>query len=126
MSRNARKWSGSLLAMTPSKSNTMARSTLAFDFFLLEPLARANRDLQAVFRRGVRAVVVRVVVAVRVIRAVEVEVVDPGAVAIEVEISPGGIGFRSCRQIAERHEQVIEVRRAAFDERRQLQRLAFQ
>src|SRR5437773_5438279 len=65
----------------------------------LEPFAGANRSLQTVFQRRVRAIEAGVVIAVRMIRAVEIEVVNTGCVAIEIEITASGIGFSAGGQI---------------------------
>src|SRR4051812_38720658 len=108
--------------MTPSKSNTIARSILNSLFLLLHSLAGANRNLQSVLRRWIRALVGGVVVAVRNVGAVEVDFVDAGRVARQIHETTGGIRFGSARQIAERDEQGPGVG-ADLVEGEQLQRL---
>src|SRR4029453_15359612 len=78
-------------------------------------LARADRNRQTVLARRVRAVVLRVVVAERVIGAVEVQIVDAGRCPIELEIPAAWITFGSVREIAKRNEQMIGVLLPHFD-----------
>ncbi len=58
--------------------------------------------------------------------AVEVDVVDAGRRAIELEVPPARIGFRSVRHVAERHEQPAHVRLIGLDERGQRERTVLQ
>src|SRR5206468_11359655 len=85
----------------------------------------SNRDLEPVLGRRIWALVCRVVVAVRDVRAVEVHLVDAGAVAIEVHEPAGGECLRAAGEIAERHEQTAGIL-AYLVEGRQLERLALQ
>src|SRR5687768_9105241 len=91
-SPNARKCSGSLLAMTPSKSNTTARTITRFQIancklqiadcrlrllpLHLDALTGFDPDRQPVFLRRQRADVLGAEVAVRVVREVEVDLVQ--------------------------------------------------
>ena len=79
--------------------------------------ARADGNRQPILSWRVRAVVRRVVVAERVIGAVEVQIVNARRGALEVEVPPARVGFRPVRQVTERHEQVAQVLLADFDER---------
>src|SRR5262245_40245243 len=99
-SEKAAQCSGSLLAMTPSKSKMIARSATSA-FQMLEPFARANRNLEAVFQRRIRTVVHGIVVAKRVIGAIEVDLIDAGRIPGEIEVAAAGICFGTTRQIAE-------------------------
>src|ERR1035437_1451015 len=92
----------------------------------LEAFASVNGQAQPILGRWVRTVERRVVVAVRMIRAIEVDDVDAGGVAIEIEIASGRVRFGAARQIGKRHEEVIDVRRADLDKRGELERLALQ
>ena len=60
------------------------------------------------------------------VRSVEIDLVDAGFRAIEIDVAAARIRLRRARQIVERHEQLVQVRRAGLHERRQLQRLSFQ
>ena len=86
---------------------------LTLNFRLLEPFAGADRDLQPVLRRRERTLVGRVVDAVRMVRAVEVDVVNP--VAVRSRSSSGRPGRSPCagREIVERDEEALEIGRAA-------------
>src|SRR5262249_26310845 len=99
----ARKCRGSLLAMTPSKSKTIARSATSGGgpLAVAHPFAGANRHFQAILLRRQRAFVRDVVVAVGVVGAVEIELVDPLRVAIEIEVAPGGVRLGAVRQVPE-------------------------
>src|SRR5712671_2920629 len=118
--------------MTPSKSNTIARSTrssegqrLTFAFYP-QALADANWNLQTVFRRRERALVAFVVVTVGVERAIEVELVNARPVPIEFDVAATGIGFGAARQIGEHDSEVVEVRRRSVNTCGELQRLTLQ
>src|ERR1700681_4344411 len=65
-------------------------------------------------------------VAVRVVRQVEIELVQAGDGAVEVEITARLVRLRAGRQIAERHEEMFHVWRAGLDEGRESQRLSLQ
>src|SRR5438034_227374 len=95
------KFSGSLSAITPSKSKTTA-SSMGYSSCLSRPscpslplltfldsFACAHWNVQPVFGRRIGTVECRVVVAVRVICAVEVDHVDAAGVAIEIQIPAG-------------------------------------
>src|SRR5467141_2936703 len=107
--------------MTPSKSKTIARNmkvksqneevkrtlslcVLPFQFSLFEPFAGADWNLQTVFGRWIGAFVAGVVIAIRMVRAVEVQLVDPGGGPIEIDVAARWIGLRAARQIVEWHE----------------------
>src|SRR5215470_11902088 len=92
---------GSLLASTPSKSKTIAFSP-TLRIRLLEFLAGVDRHFQAVFDGRDRTLVGRVVVAVRVVGAVEIDLVDAGRRAIEIHVAPAGIRFGAARHVVER------------------------
>src|SRR5436190_22271009 len=127
-SRNARKCSGSLSAMTPSKSNTIAFSieTQNSKILLFHAFAGTDRQFQLVFGRRDRAGVARVVVAVRKVRLVEIELVDVVPGPIEIEEAAGEVRLRAVGEIAERDEQSIVGPGRRRNERRQLQRLTLQ
>src|SRR5262249_31064312 len=74
-----------------------------------EFFADTNRDGQPVFTGGNRTLVARVVEAIGMVGAVEVEVVDAGGRAIEIEIPAALVGFAAVGQVAERHEQPAHV-----------------
>src|SRR5207248_866838 len=65
--------------------------------------ARADWNLQTVLGRRIWTLVRGVVVAVRVVRAVEVELVDALRIPIEIEIPAGRVRFGSAGQIVEHH-----------------------
>src|SRR5262245_38747300 len=115
MSRKARKCSGSLFAMTPSKSKTTALSA-TLGVRSLQSLAGPDGNRQPVFPWWIGTLVGLVVVAVRLVGAVEIQNVRAGRVAVEIDIPAGGIGFRAAGQIAEEHEEVVEVRGRRLDE----------
>ena len=75
-------------------------------------------------RGGIGTVVGRIVIAVRVVRAVEVDEVDAGSGPIEIEVPAGRIGLAAAGEIHERHEQPVQVGRTLLDKRAQRQRLA--
>src|SRR5262245_54352753 len=103
--------------MTPSKSKTIARSAIRAGMrTAVSPvaahaylLAGSHRDLEAVLLRRVRTFVGQVVVAVRIVGAVEVHLVEVRAVRRQIEIAAGRIGFGAAGQIAEGDEQVIGI-----------------
>ena len=79
---------------------------------------------EAVLARRIRAIVLRVVDAVRVIGAVEIEVVEPGGGAIEIEVAAADVGLGAVGRIAERHEQPLHRPVVGFDEGGERERLA--
>src|SRR3982751_2768868 len=89
-------------------------------------LAGPYRDRQTIFAWRIRAVVAGVVVAERMKRAVEIEIVEARRGSIELEVSAARIGFRSVRQIAEGDEQMIDVLLTNLDERRQGQQASLE
>ena len=93
-------------------------------FCILSP-ARIG-TVEPVFLRRERAVVLRAVVAVRVIGDVEVDDVDAGRRRIELHVAAGRIGFGAAGQVGERHEQPIDIARFEIAKRGQPQRLALQ
>src|SRR5215831_990019 len=99
-SRNAAKWSGSLLASTPSKSKTIARSATRSGC-RTHAFAGANRQLQPVLRRRIRTFVAGVVVAVREVRPVEIELVDALRVSLEIQIPAAGVRLGAAGQVGE-------------------------
>src|SRR5258707_8981303 len=121
--------------MTPSKSKTIARrikeskvasrkstprslySFVAFHFQLYL-LAGANRDRQAILAWRVGTLVRLVVVAVRVVGAVEVHLVDVRAVGRQVQIAAGWGGLGAAWQGVEGNEEMLRV--GHFDEHHQL------
>src|SRR5688500_16939199 len=72
-------------------------------------LARANGDLQAILARRDRTDVFDIEHAERVIRAIEIEIVDSGRGPVEVQIPPALIRLGAIRQVAERDEQAAHV-----------------
>src|SRR6187200_3622666 len=91
-SRNARKCSGSLLAMTPSKSNTTALTGRRLPFGL-DALAGFDSDRQPVLLRRQRTDVPGAEVAVGVVGEIEVDLIQAGSCAIEVEVAARRVGF---------------------------------
>ena len=89
-------------------------------------LARPDRNREPIFSRRVGAVVLGVVVAERMKCPVEVEIVYASGRAIEFEIPSARIRFGAVGEIAERHEQVIDVLLTDFDKRRQREQMPFQ
>ena len=85
----------------------------------------ANRQRKAAFARRVRAVEVRVVVAVRVVGFVEIDRVYARRGAIQLEIPARCVCLGAARHVAERHEQAIEAS-AGLDERAERERLTFE
>src|ERR1700722_6452982 len=102
MSLKARKWSGSLSAMTPSKSKTMAFS-IASALGFPDALAGMNRQLEAILGWRIGTFPCRVVVAVRMVGPVEINLVDPGRVALEIHEAAGRVRFGAAREIAKGH-----------------------
>src|SRR5438034_1388060 len=125
-SRNAVKCSGSLLASTPSKSKTIARSATCTSGRLApHAFSGADRNLQPVLWRRVRTLVRRVVVAVRMVSAVEIELVDSLRIAIEIKIPSGGVRLGAARHVAEHYGEVFR-RSGEVVEGHDRERLAFQ
>src|SRR6188474_2503874 len=93
--------------MTPSKSKTIACRLTLTSYCRLHLLSGSHRNLQAVLGGRIGALPGRAVVAVRIVGAVEIDLVDARGAAIEVHESPGRVGFRSARQIGERDEQPV-------------------
>src|SRR6185503_5164735 len=89
-------------------------------------LAGADGNCQTVFARWIRTVVLRVEVAERMIRAVEIEIVDAGRRPIELEIPAAWIRFGSVCEIAKRNEQVVGVLLGHFDKRGEREETSFQ
>ena len=94
-------------------------------FSLMRSPARIG-DLQLIFTRRERTYPLRVEVAVRVVGPVEIELVDAGRGAIEVEIAAGRVGFVAAREIAERHEETIDGACRRRGKRGQRHRLTLQ
>src|SRR5437763_433548 len=124
-SRNAAKCSGSLLASTPSKSKTIARSATAHSDRTPRSLAGPNRHLQSVFFRRIWALVRRVVVTVRMVRSVEVELVDADGITVQIEVATRGISFRAAGHVAE-HDGQMFGRSGEVVEGRDRERLSFE
>ena len=103
-----------------SRDHRLIRS----EFGLLHFLAGANRHFEAVLLRRERAVVLGAVIAVRVIRDVEVDDVDAGRRRIELHVSSGRISFGAAGQIGKGNEQPVHVPRFEIAKRGQPQRLA--
>src|SRR6185295_11764195 len=93
------------------------------EFSLFHTFAGSNGDLEPVLGRRIRALIRRVVVTVRDVGTVEVDLVDAGAIAIEVHEPAGRIRLGAAREIAERYEQTAGIL-ADLVEGRQLERLA--
>src|ERR1700730_20713 len=110
--------------MTPSKSKTTALSIHLFG--RRQTLAGANRHAQPILPGRVGTVEFGAVITERVIRPIEVDVVEAGRRSLEIEIPPGLVRFGSARQIAERDEQPVHVLRPGLNERAEGKRLAFQ
>src|SRR6188474_726752 len=81
-------------------------------------------NLQAILSRRERTLVRRVVVAVRKVRAVEIELVEAGSVPVDVEEPSSGVGLGAARQVAERDEEARGL--SELDEGEQRQRLTLQ
>src|SRR4051812_16857935 len=91
-----------------------------------QPLAGADGQLQAALGRGIRTIVRRVEQAERMVRAIEVEIVETGGGALEVEISAARVRLDAVRQVAERNEEAPHVGLIGLDERAERQRLSLE
>ena len=58
------------------------------------------------------------------IGAIEIDLVDIGGGAIEIQVTAARIRFGAAGQIVERHEQAVEIFRVGFDEGGQFQSLS--
>src|SRR5689334_2525061 len=125
-SRNAAKCSGSLLASTPSKSKTIARSaTRSSGGRTPHAFAGADGNFQPIFPRRDWTFVAGVVVAIRKVRAVEIELVDTLRIAIEIQVAAAGVRLRAAGHVVEHHGEMLRRSRQVV-ERRDRQGLPFQ
>ena len=113
-------------AMTPSKSNddrVGASCRLTSDFFASG--LRAS-GLSAGFPPADAGTARSGCSSSGNVRAVEVDLVDAGRRAVDIEKAAGGVGFGAAGQIAERDEQPVGGPRRRERERRQLEGLALE
>src|SRR4051812_14263527 len=122
-SRKARKCNGSLLAITPSKSNTIARITASGPRLVFQLFSSVDRHFEPVFGWRIRTLEGGVVDAVRMVGLVEIELVNAAGGAIEVDVAPGCIRLGAARHVAEHSRQPVDVGCAALDEGRERHRL---
>src|SRR4030095_4888306 len=103
--------SRSVSANTPSKSKTMALMVTPALVFVADckPLTRPDGDGQTVFARRHRANVARVEQTVRMIRAIEVEIVQTRRRAIELQKASAFVRLAAAGEVAERQEEALEV-----------------
>src|SRR5512138_2142414 len=105
---NAAKCRGSLLASTPSKSKTIARSaTRSSGGRTPHAFAGADGDFQPVLPRRDWTFVSRVVIAIWKVRAVEIELVDALRIAIEIQVAAAGVGFGAARHVVEHDREML-------------------
>src|SRR5438093_5040730 len=85
-----------------------------------------NRYLQSILCWWIGTVVAAVVEAVRVVRAVEVQIVDAAGRAIEIDVAAARIRLGAVGEIAERDEQPLHVGLVRLDERAERHRVSLQ
>src|SRR5436190_5471595 len=117
--------------MTPSKSKTIARRDISLSLGprdlrvgTFHSFAGMDGDLQTILARWEWALIRGVVVTVRMVGAVEVELVDAGAIPVDVEEPSSSVRFRAAGEVAERHEEAGGF--SDFEEREQRHRLTLQ
>src|SRR5688572_8753877 len=122
----ARRCNGSLSAMTPSKSKTIACSAPAMSSDARHLFAGEDGHLQPVRRRRIRALVRLVVGAGRVVGEIEVDRVETGRGWRNVEVTARLVSVLPGGEIGKRNEQVLNLPRAGRDERTEAHLLSVQ
>src|SRR5436190_1674712 len=91
-----------------------------------QTLTSPDGYLQPALLRRIGTVVTRVEQAERVIRAVEIQIVDAAGGPLEIEIAPALVGFDAVGDVAKGHEQAPHVFLVRFDEGAEGQRLTLE